>query len=105
MTTHRWNVISNGLNQFIGDFKVTSGESVTDMIQANKYNRLILDKALAVVGSDDVLSIEVSGRVLPLSGKKYTVEYMDSPTRKFSFLMKNDTFNFKDESYQTNYST
>lgn len=105
LTTHRWNVISNGLNQFIGDFKVTSGESVTDMIQANKYNRLILDKALAVVGSDDVLSIEVSGRVLPLSGKKYTVEYMDSPTRKFSFLMKNDTFNFKDESYQTNYST
>lgn len=97
LTTHRQNVISNGLNQFIGNFSVSSGEALTDMIDANKYNRLILDKATAIVDANDTLTLEVSGSVIPVSGKKYTVEVMNSNGVGFSMNLTNDTFSCSKE--------
>ena len=87
LSTHRLNVISNGLNQFIGDFKITTGEAVTDLIDNLKYNRLILDKASAVVGSDDVLRVEVSGNVIPVSDAQYSVEIQNNEGFGISILV------------------
>ena len=104
LSTHRLNVISNGLNQFIGDFKITTGEAVTDLIDNLKYNRLILDKASAVVGSDDVLRVEVSGNVLPVSNSKYSVELNDSSGIGITFKLVNNYFSYENSNYQSNYS-
>lgn len=104
LTTHRQNVISNGLNQFVGNFKISSGESVTDLIQSTKYNRLILDKALAVVGFDDVLSVDISGSVLPLSGNKYRIEIISSLGIGISLYAPNNQFSYTNIKQITNYS-
>ena len=97
LTTHRQNVISNGLNQFIGNFSVSTGEAITDLIDANKYNRLILDKATAVVGADDIMKLNVSGSVIPVSDKKYTVEIVDSSGTGNSVSLSNNTFSYSKE--------
>ena len=102
LSTHRLNVISNGLNQFIGDFKITTGEAVTDLIDSLKYNRLILDKASAVVGSDDVLRVEVSGNVIPVSDSKYSVELNDSSGIGITFKLVNNYFSYENSNYQSN---
>ena len=104
LSTHRLNVISNGLNQFIGDFKITTGEAVTDLIDNLKYNRLILDKASAVVGSDDVLRVEVSGNVIPVSDAQYSVEIQNNEGFGISILVQDNQFSYSNQSYQTQYS-
>ena len=97
LTTHRQNVISNGLNQFIGNFSVSTGEAVTDLIDATKYNRLILDKATAVVGADSTLTVEISGSVIPVSGKKYAVEVSSDLGNGTSMALTDNTFSYSKE--------
>lgn len=104
LSTHRMNVISNGLNQFIGNFKVSSGESITDLIDNNKYNKLILDKATAIVGADDVLKVDISGQVLPISDKKYIVEIEDSTNNGKNLTVKDNAFSYTNDSFDKNYS-
>ncbi len=57
LSNHRMNVISKDLNIFKGDFHITTGESVTDLIQAQAYERMVIDKAIAVVSAEDKLKL------------------------------------------------
>lgn len=94
LTTHRLNIISNGLNEFRGNFKVTTGESVTDLIDGVKYDRIILDQATAIVDSNDIMTFTVNGTVLPISDESYYMYVSDNIGWGVGLAVRNNAFSY-----------
>ena len=103
LTTHRYNVISNGFNGFRGSFCVESGDSITDLIDALKYDKIVLDVSQAVVDYNDILRLVVSGKVLDVSDEKDKVEIIPSTGAGKSLLLNNVVFTYSEQI--NNYST
>jgi hypothetical protein len=67
---------------------------------------MILNKAMAVVGADDILRLYVSGSVIPVKDESYNIQ-MNNPDIHFgyTFTITNNNFSYTNENFTKNYSS